>query len=283
MITIKKKLIQYLENLPPTTVKAICYCLIIVVGMMDSVSGKELSSALFYVIPIAIAAWFVSFKEGIKLSVIASVSWYICDEGLHSIRFIGLWNTCFRFLFFSMVSYLISGYRDRFQEEELCADTDPLTGALNKRSFYEQVNKEISRAKRMSFPFSVAYIDLDNFKTVNDSFGHQEGDTLLISVVDTLKKHTRTIDLVSRLGGDEFAIMLVGTDVSDSESAIKKIQARLLKRMAESSWPVTFSIGIVTYLSPPDNVDTVIAKADNLMYDVKKTGKNNIAYASWPD
>lgn len=94
-------------------------------------------------------------------------------------------------------------------DDETAADTDYLTGALNPRGFYERVQQEIGRSARTHKPFAVAYIDLDNFKVVNDTLGHSVGDELLITVVSILDNHLRKIDVVARLGGDEFAILFL--------------------------------------------------------------------------
>jgi diguanylate cyclase (GGDEF)-like protein len=127
----------------------------------------------------------------------------------------------------------------------------------------------------------LAYIDLDNFKTVNDTYGHLIGDSLLRLVADTIRNNIRTTDVLARLGGDEFVVLLPETDFEQSEIVINKVQTQLLDEMKKNNWPVTFSIGAVTFLTPPESVDEMIKKADNLMYSAKKNGKNTKKREVW--
>ncbi|MFA4915140.1 MAG: GGDEF domain-containing protein [Syntrophales bacterium] len=105
---------------------------------------------------------------------------------------------------------------------------------------------EIERSQRHKHPFTVTYFDLDNFKTVNDRFGHSMGDNVLCTVVRYAKTHLRKMDIVARLGGDEFAFLLPETDQVQARVAISKIQISLLDEMYRNDWPVTFSIGVLT-------------------------------------
>ena len=100
---------------------------------------------------------------------------------------------------------------------------DPLTGALNSRAFTEQLQLEVDRAKRYDHPLSLAYIDLDNFKRVNDSRGHLEGDKVLRCVVTEMRKSVRANDVVGRLGGDEFALLMPETDVAAAHATIQQV------------------------------------------------------------
>jgi diguanylate cyclase (GGDEF)-like protein len=125
---------------------------------------------------------------------------------------------------------------------------------------------------------TLAYIDCDNFKAINDCFGHQTGDNLLCSVANTLQKSIRVTDIVARLGGDEFAILLPETGYEQAEVVIRKIQKILLDVMQKNRWPITFSFGVVTFHSPPNTVDEIIKRSDALMYSAKQSGKNMIKH-----
>ena len=158
---------------------------------------------------------------------------------------------------------------------------DFLTGVANSRSFYEIATKEIERTARFIHPLSLAYIDIDNFKQVNDTLGHSAGDKLLHSVADKIKENIRTIDAVSRLGGDEFAILMPETNAENAMSALNKLQHYLMDMVQENNWPVTFSIGVVT-CSESCKLDELIKEADNLMYKVKVSGKTELKITSTP-
>jgi len=119
------------------------------------------------------------------------------------------------------------------------------------------------------------YIDIDNFKAVNDTKGHDEGDLLLIAAASTLKHQIRETDTVARLGGDEFSVLLPSTAKEAAEVAGRKLK-RALADAIETRWPVTFSIGMVTYATAPESVECMIRQADKVMYEVKKSGKNEL-------
>ena len=124
---------------------------------------------------------------------------------------------------------------------------------------------------------TLLYIDLDNFKQVNDAFGHETGDELLIEVAATIRTNVRSTDTVARLGGDEFALLLPETDQEAALVVTNKLREALLVSMQRREWPVTFSIGLVSFATPPESVEEMLKQADAVMYSVKLKGKNSIA------
>jgi diguanylate cyclase (GGDEF)-like protein/PAS domain S-box-containing protein len=169
--------------------------------------------------------------------------------------------------------------KNALQREQEISRTDTLTKLPNRRAFYETLEAERVRSLRYRHPLTVAYVDLDNFKKVNDSLGHAEGDEVLMSVAATLRTNLRASDFVARIGGDEFAIALPQTDARSSETVLKKLQVSLLEAMASRNSGVTFSIGAVNFMEPRDSLDTLIQIADGIMYMVKTRGKNGVSVA----
>jgi diguanylate cyclase (GGDEF)-like protein len=172
------------------------------------------------------------------------------------------------------------------QEKEL-SRIDFLTGIGNRRYFIELANMEINRAHRYEHPFTMVCLDLDNFKAVNDCFGHTTGDVLLRLVARTIWENIRVTDTVARLGGDEFAILMPETGRNVAEVIIQRVQKINLDYMRKHGWPVTLSIGVVTFANPPSTVDEVLKISDRLMYTAKNNGKNGIQYEmfgtrEWP-
>jgi diguanylate cyclase (GGDEF)-like protein len=163
-------------------------------------------------------------------------------------------------------------------KEKQLARIDALTGVFNRRAFYEVLQRERNRAHRHNRALTVAYIDLDNFKEVNDSFGHHAGDSVLIAIAGVMARNLRQHDFVARLGGDEFAILLPETGPEPARQVITKVHARLVDSMKENGLPVTFSIGAVTFITFLSGVEDMLQKADELMYFVKSHGKSNIRY-----
>jgi diguanylate cyclase (GGDEF)-like protein len=121
-------------------------------------------------------------------------------------------------------------------------------------------------------------VDLDRFKQINDHCGHLIGDQVLRAIAEEVQNAASPCDLPCRLGGDEFAILLPGADIAAARKAIRDVRRALMATMTRRGWPVTFSIGVVTFLSPPAEPDEVIRITDSLMYEVKASGKNHVLH-----
>ncbi|MDD5585293.1 MAG: GGDEF domain-containing protein [Candidatus Omnitrophica bacterium] len=160
--------------------------------------------------------------------------------------------------------------------EQTLSMTDYLTGISNRRVFYELIDMEINKLRRYGHPFTVLLLDIDNLKNTNDAMGHQAGDNLLRSVGHTLKENIRVTDIAARLGGDEFSVLFTVTGVDSLEITIPRLHNKLLDTMKHNGWPVTFSIGMVTCKTPPENADVIMKRVDTLMYCVKREGKNGL-------
>jgi diguanylate cyclase (GGDEF)-like protein len=251
------------------------------VGIADVVTGSELGFGLFYLIPIALVTWFSGRNPGFAISVIAAITWFIADAlggQSYSQPIVRYWNAAVRLGFFVVVTLLLPALKALEREKEI-ARIDPLTGIANRRHLFEAAQTELYRSQRYKRPFTIAYIDLDGFKTVNDQSGHRTGDRVLCAVVNRAKSHLRRTDFMARLGGDEFILLLPETDQDAAQIIVPKFQAALLDEMRRNDWPVTFSVGAFTYRDGPIDADELIKRADDLMYSVKKNGKNAIAYA----
>ncbi len=275
---------RFLEGRSKSIVFLICLLFTILIGIADYLTGTEISFSIFYIAPIAVTAWYGTQRIGISMSVAAALIWLIAERTLgrqYSNVAIPYWNMLVKLSTFLIIAYLLSNLRHRLRKEEELADTDPLTGAFNCRAFYELVEKEIQRSRRYNHPFTIAYIDLDNFKMVNDRYGHTVGDDLLQKIVLIIKANKRETDIAARLGGDEFAIMFLETGLHDSANGVRKIVSCLLDKMRQTELPVTFSVGVVTYEVAPNEVNQALKLADDLMYSVKKKGKNAIAHTVW--
>jgi len=164
-------------------------------------------------------------------------------------------------------------------EEELyqLSITDPLTGAYNRRYFLQRLEEEIERVKRGGNTFSLALFDLDNFKDFNDTYGHQAGDRVLQFVVDVTKRRLRKIDLLARFGGEEFTILFPNTSLKDATKVCEQLRKNL--EGGETLLPrlVTASFGVTEYRDG-DTPDSILKRADDLMYEAKRKGKNQVVW-----
>ena len=154
------------------------------------------------------------------------------------------------------------------------ADRDPLTGLLNRRSFTDALEAEITAVG--SNELRLLYIDLDNFKLINDLNGHQEGDKALVEIANILTKNTRAGDLVARLGGDEFVVVLTGSSAGDQQNWCDRLVTRLLavSDASDQSSKVSCSIGVACYPTDGNTAEGLLAAADEAMYEAKRAGRN---------
>jgi diguanylate cyclase (GGDEF)-like protein len=272
---------EYFNKLPKTFCVLSCTALLAVIGFLDYITGEEISFSVFYLIPVSLATWRTNRGIGIFFCFFAAVVWFYADMlpgHVYSHPVIPYWNALVRLCFFLIVSFLLAKLKDSLLLEKDLARTDALTGLLNMRAFYDSADIEMRRARRFRRPFTVAYMDVDNFKMVNDQFGHDVGSTLLRSIAETIRANVRAIDLTARLGGDEFVFFLGETGKESALLVFTKLQDQIINVFEKSKWPVTLSIGVVTYNKSPDTVDEILKKADALMYSAKNSGKNKIMH-----
>lgn len=157
----------------------------------------------------------------------------------------------------------------------LLVTQDVLTNVLNARAFAERVGQELERNRRYPRPLALIYMDLDNFKVINDTHGHQTGDAVLRLVADAMRTSVRTSDVVGRLGGDEFGVLMPETDAPLADAAAKRLVASL-RNVFKGTPSVTASIGVVSCTATDASTDDLLRRADQAMYDAKKAGKDRV-------
>ncbi|MEB3213240.1 MAG: GGDEF domain-containing protein [Leptolyngbyaceae bacterium] len=275
---IKQNILGRLETLPRWLVLSLSVALTLLIGSIDFAIQFDLSLSIFYLIPVAIATWFLNFQAGMGISLLSTVAWLHADAAAKDASFSLLlyWNAVVRLGFFSLVTYLLAALKEAYSHEQQMARIDGLTGIYNRRFFLELLTIELDRARRYHYPLTLAYIDLDDFKRINDQFGHDAGDSLLRLVAQTLDGAVRSHDFVGRLGGDEFAIVLPQINSPQAIATLSRIHHQLNQLSQSNHWRVGFSIGAMTFTRLPDSVDCLISQADQLMYAVKQTGKNRL-------
>jgi diguanylate cyclase (GGDEF)-like protein len=278
---IHRKTVSTLSSRSPVTVIIISLCLLTLLGWIDYITG-DYSLIVFYLVPVSIVAWFVNRPAGILFCFLSLAVRFIADESPSSFSMqntaMHYWNECVELMFLLIMSLLFSTLRQTLETEKSLASIDPLTGVLNRRAFFESAEYEINRSVRYGHPITVAYIDLDNFKVINDRLGHAIGDKLLVSVSKTISDNIRSTDIIARFGGDEFVILLPETPSDAALPSLGKIRDLLKQAMQSNRWDVTFSIGAVTYLKPPATAEEIVKRADTLMYDVKRSGKDRLLH-----
>ncbi|MHB0947720.1 MAG: GGDEF domain-containing protein [Gemmatimonadaceae bacterium] len=277
---------RYLRARRATQLLAVAFLAGGAFGILDYATGWVLSFAAFYLIPVAICAGYVSRRAGMVAAVLSTVTWAVANRlaGELTPLPIAVWNATTRLLFFGSFAWLLSELRSAMEQlgaalerERELSRVDPLTGIQNAQGFREVATHELRRAARYRRDVGIVFLDLDDFKRVNDTWGHATGDEVLREVATLLAGNLRQSDTVARMGGDEFAILLPETDEPAARVIVEKLQRRLLERFTARQWPVSVSVGAVVAHAPNQSVDQLLQAADGLMYGVKRRGKNGVA------
>jgi diguanylate cyclase (GGDEF)-like protein len=182
------------------------------------------------------------------------------------------------FLFFFIVITILGLYvirQNRLLKE--LSQTDALTGLFNRRAIINSLNREISKFKRYEAPFSILLIDIDYFKSINDTYGHDKGDEVLKMISLIMKENTRESDVCSRWGGEEFMILVSNTDLNRSVKIAQHLKDMIENTDFSINDKVTVSIGISTFTKDQDE-ESLVKKADEALYKAKNNGRNMVVY-----
>ena len=252
------------------------------VGALDRFTGQEVLLSPLYFVPVAYIAWTSSNPVTLIGVMLSAIIWAVADSPSlagHGVSIL-VWNVAVRLIELVFVAIVLESLKRSFARERELSRLDGLTGALNARAFQEVLLTELHRANRHQSLLTLAYIDVDHFKTVNDTFGHHAGDELLTLIAVTICQTLRINDSLARLGGDEFALLLPETDTKTAKVVIERVYAQLCDVV--HSGRITFSIGVLTCTATPEASMQLLETADRLMYSVKRGGRNGIKYAVYP-
>jgi diguanylate cyclase (GGDEF)-like protein len=282
-----RRLVGWFDGLSPDAVTGVALLLLLLISGLDYLTPPEISTSVFYLAPLGLAAWFAGRTSGLAMAFLAASAWTAKDVMFRGVAYaeqwILLWNTIARTITFALFAWLIAQVHRNLRREQRLARTDPLTGLLNSRAFHEELALQLERAGRAGQPVTFAYLDLDNFKPLNDQHGHQEGDRALVTVADVFRRELRRGDVLGRIGGDEFAMVFPATGAAEAPALLRKLRASLNAEMARYGWPITFSIGGITCRTPPVSAQALVHAADQLMYEVKARGRDAVLHRLWAE
>ncbi|MEZ4449086.1 MAG: GGDEF domain-containing protein [Nannocystaceae bacterium] len=257
---------------------------IIVVGALDWVTGTELRVFPLYFLPISLGAWGSSRRIAQALAALATAAWMtsnvVLSGGAH--WSILAFNSVMQAASFSLIAHLIAELRRRLGREEALSRSDPLTGLANRRAFEERAEVILAIARRQPRPLTLALLDLDNFKVVNDTRGHDAGDEVLRAVARALRDDLRASDVLARLGGDEFAVLLPDTDAASARRLLERVRSAVAEAMRAGGWPVSVSLGALSLGGAPPELPRLLDRADALMYEAKRRGKDRLEITEDP-
>ena len=275
--------LERLERLPRIAALLLGLVLIAAIAWLDYVTGPQLLMNVFYLLPVMFVAWVTASTAYGLLAVLVTflvgpLEAYLDGFHLYTLP-VAAWNAGMRTAVFCIVLLLLAEVRKlvaRLQEQSL---TDELTGVANRRAFLEVAAREIERSRRYRHELSLAYLDIDGFKAVNDQRGHMVGDRVLIALAGLARATARSVDTVARIGGDEFVILMPETDARAAVSLAERLCAVCSRAAGSDAAPVTCSVGVVTFECAPTDVEELLANADALMYEAKAAGGDSVRQA----
>lgn len=275
------KFVAWFEELSRPWAWAAALFTILGIGLLDFYTGTELSIAPLYLIPVLLVSWCLGRTSGLAVAFLASAT-LILSNWLGGRTYTSVWilpaNIFMRGTVFATLAYVASAFRQHVEQTERLSLIDALTGAWNRRAFYQAITTEIANSRRTGKPFSLAYFDVDDFKVINDTLGHEGGDNVLKTLVSVCMQKARKSDLIGRLGGDEFALLLPETDMNTLQEALPRLLNEVKSALGSN---ISLSVGALSCTQLPPNVEAVILQADELMYEVKHASKDSIRYADF--
>lgn len=268
---------EYLEKQPRRTLLPLGVFLFTVVATGDYLARSKylVEISPFYLVPVSFFTWFIGKRSGFVVSVLSLVAAFFIRLRLLP-RGVAYWDALVWFTLYLSSVFMIAQLKRLYEHERHLSRIDPLTMVENRRAFLESAGRARSFSDRYGGPLSMAYLDLDDFKQLNDRFGHTIGDNVLVAVASGIRKALRPTDVVARIGGDEFAVLLPATDYEIAARVLGRVRSELDQSMREKGWPVAFSIGLVSFSPPITSVPQMLQAADEAMYAAKKEGKGRL-------
>jgi diguanylate cyclase (GGDEF)-like protein len=267
------------------TILVLALATIGVLSWLDRLTGTEVSMTPLYLIPVAVISWYLGRDWGRACAFVAGGAQAVADLTAASGApqpAVLIWNAIMIVVLSFFVGEVLTHLHRSLDREHDLARTDPLTGVANPRSFHEQATAELERSRRYGRAFTVACLDLDHFKSVNDTLGHATGDRLLHDVGQVLRSRLRCVDIVARLGGDEFTLLLPETSSSAASIALEHVRTALSSLTEQYGPAVNASIGAVTFTEPPGSVSEMVRIADTVMYRAKAGGRDRVESVTLP-
>jgi diguanylate cyclase (GGDEF)-like protein len=261
------------------TALGVCVAILVLIAAGEAATAPAIRITGLSVLPIVYLTWATDVGAGLIATLGCVLGSYAIDVvalGHSPGRFsTAAWNALIDLVVCATLAVAgVASVKHALGQQRALARQDPLTGVANRRMFAETAEREIARCRRYRRPFTIAVVDLDGFKRINDTYGHQAGDDMLKRVTARIRASVRAADLVARLGGDEFVVLLPETGYEAARAALEKVRSHIDEDVHDPMH-VTASIGAVTFNVAPESADAMLRAADAVMYAVKQRPVKN--------
>lgn len=277
-----QKLLKILEQRSKRSMALLAMGVTLLVGFLDVVTGTEIHFLIFYLVPIALASWYINRNTGIYLAVMCSLVWVVADslDGRgYSSSWIAGWNFLMRTGAFIILSLSLSQLRAKFDALSDLARRDFLTGLPNGRAFYELTAQEMERAFGLE-PLTLAFIDLAGFKWINHRLGYATGDQMICTIAHAIRQNVPRPDLVGRIGGTSFAVLLPKIGSDGANSILEQVHCALKDERRKYAQPITFFISAIACTKAPESIAELMHQAEAQMTRMKGGTKDLLEIAN---
>ncbi len=243
--------------------------------VVGAVTGEP---GLFWLFPCLVTSFFLASPRLAIIINLSAISAMMAQADIFR-SLVQMWSFAAGAVVVSACAYVFA-FRNESQRERLehLATIDPLTGVRNRRSMDQELAWAVANADRTGETYSIAMLDIDHFKQINDRYGHGVGDSVLVEMVALIQQHTRRTDRLFRYGGEEFVLLFPGTGGEGLETVLINLQQVLHKYLRHPGGTVTASFGVAQLIVRED-VDSWLARADAALYQAKESGRDCIIFA----
>jgi diguanylate cyclase (GGDEF)-like protein len=280
-----QRLILHARKINVLAASGIVIGLTALVAFLDALIDARINVTIFYLVPVIAAVLLSGRTLGWITALVTAVAWLAVAmrfDNFFPSPVYAAWGFLVRIGYHLLFVYLLVAIQDLIERLRQLSLRDPLTHAANRRYFDEHMIRAVRKATRSRASLTLALFDVDDFKAVNDSLGHEAGDEVLRIVARTIMDKIRPDDMLARLGGDEFALVLFDMARERSEEVVDRLFEAVSSELRSKGYHATLSAGVVTYGAIPPGAESrpsaLLARADEVMYEVKKGGKNGRKY-----
>lgn len=255
---------------------SISVAVVVTLGAVRVITGAEFAFASLGLLPVLLMTWVAGRDAGLVIAALATATWIVGDMSSgrdHTFGWIPWANGVTRFVTYGIVVALADHVRTQLSQAQELSARDPLTGLINRHALLDFGTREVDRSRRYGHAIAVVFIDLDNFKQLNDGEGHSRGDAALCATAAALRAACRSTDALARWGGDEFVLVLPEVDVASAAMAGERL-SNALRLNLKAYGGVTASVGVAWFPRPDRGFAQMLHAADVVMYAAKQAGKD---------